>query len=143
MQKTFLEYLQKTTVQILRNPLDKHAKDNCSELSRYLGYIALEKDSSLNAFIFKIKLTGSFFHDILILNENELWFALDPTVWQLFPDEKSIIVCSGKNKKELMRLLKYRYKYESIFESEQLYQKDNYRKNKLLKTIKKNIIDIK
>lgn len=92
-----LEYFIKTTLRNSGKPgmtLERLATDNCSEISRLVGCFALQSWKNIAVHILKgekvIKTTQS--HDILAIQDMNYIYVLDPSVWQFFPQRRSVLV---------------------------------------------------
>lgn len=89
------EKIQNRVIQFFRSyskkPLEVITRDCCSEMSRLVGCWILTEDPSLRALILKGEISKGNFHDILlILNGN--YTIIDPTIWQIKKNAKSIFV---------------------------------------------------
>lgn len=49
-------------------------------------------------------------HDIILVNQNDKLFLLDPSIWQFFGEETSILIGEVKNIKETIKLAEETYK---------------------------------
>ncbi|NIA02548.1 MAG: hypothetical protein GWP15_04130, partial [Nitrospirae bacterium] len=68
---------------------------SCSELSRLVASWIKESEKNIHCFILKgDDVCGTQkSHDILVvIDENNKIYVIDPTIWQFFPDEKSILI---------------------------------------------------
>ena len=131
--------IQTVVQEILGEPLHIHAQDTCSELSRYVGYILLENILDIDAWIYKLEIPHDKVHDILITHNQDVWQAIDPTIWQFFPEEKTVLVATSNKKENLIKLIGKKYGTKNILESERLEVGDINQKGELLDTVKKII----
>ena len=68
--------------------------DTCSEVSRMLAQWFLKKLPKADMYIAKGKI-GKRFHDLLLVHDKEV-YIIDPTVWQIFKNKKSILIKKTK-----------------------------------------------
>lgn len=141
------EYINKIQTKILELiPKDKQSQkgvlfgDSCSELSRLVGVWIKEDDSSVEVYILKGEnvCNTKKSHDIIALDNSERIYLIDPTVWQFFPGEKSILVNSYETLDEAVKnaTKKYSGKWKI---SEKLDNITLKRKEEWLRIIKVNI----
>ena len=117
MDKKFLNQQQKNIIVLLKKwggnkPLSVLCKDSCSELSRLISYWIIKKYPKATIFILK---GDNIFntkrsHDIVLVEENEKTFLLDPSIWQFFKKKRSILVSEIKNIDEALKLAHNIYK---------------------------------
>jgi len=80
-------------------------------------------------------------HDILLIEDKEGSYLIDPTVWQFFKNKRSILIGKAKDIKVIHGILKDIYK-GSWKITERLTKKDCSQKKKWLKIIKQNIAEL-
>ena len=88
------------------------SKDNCSEISRIVGYWFLKNQKNTKACILKgdnIKFGKKQSHDLLLILEKNKLFLIDPTVWQFFRYKKSIFWGEFNKMSEIFIFLKLKY----------------------------------
>lgn len=142
--KKLLVKFQRQIVKILnksKKPLYISSKDNCSEISRLLGYWFI-KDCNYKAYILKGNVFNStnIFHDILVIEYKRMFYILDPTIWQFFKYKKSIFIDLQGNLDKCILFANSFYKGQFIV-SEYL-NINNFSKTKLLKVINSNLKSI-
>ncbi|MFA6136056.1 MAG: hypothetical protein WC705_01740 [Candidatus Paceibacterota bacterium] len=88
-----------------KNSLSSLAKDNCSELTRLVGCFILKSQSGVTVYVLKgDRVFGKKqSHDILALHDKNGVFVIDPSVWQFFPNKKSILISNSKNIKDAIK----------------------------------------
>ena len=144
MAKEIIKKIQKRVVNLLKtlsNDLSVAAKDQCSEVARLVGCWILNGNPEYKIQICKGELSGGMSHDILIVENDKLLSLLDPTIWQIFPTSKNVLIGSVDNMSEVIGLLRKKYGgtwkiSEIIRECDETYQQ------KLLLIIKKNSQEI-
>jgi hypothetical protein len=114
--KMLLDRIQKRVLVILRDGhkntlLQDSAKYNCSEVSRLVGCWIFEDCQYFRVYIFKGEklLVSELAHDLLIVEHNKYYFVIDPTVWQFFPEEKTILMFKTKKVDQALVFLKSKY----------------------------------
>ena len=140
MDKEFIEKIQKRVVDLLltlSDNLQVASKDQCSEITRLAGCWILLEQPGCGVRILKGKFSDRSAHDVLIIECNKELFLIDPTIWQIFPDNNSIFIGSVGNIQEALDLLGNKYG-GSWKVAEDLYKCDNDSQDKLLATIKSN-----
>lgn len=87
--------------------------------------------------IYKGILSAELAHDILVVEDGRILFLIDPTVWQIFPDNGSIVIGSAGNMSEAASMLQK--KYGGTWKVSEVMQAcdENY-KQELLNAIKNN-----
>lgn len=98
MNKKYIEEIQKNILKLL--PKEKRQKkalllvDCCSELSRLVASWIKENCGSNHQIIFKSDnvCNTNKSHDILASINNGKVYLIDPTIWQFFPNEDSILI---------------------------------------------------
>lgn len=84
-----------------RSPLYIICKDTCSEVSRLLGIWFRKRMPRANIYITK-GVSKKLAHDLILIQEDEVIFIIDPTVWQFFKYKKSIFINKVKTIKEAL-----------------------------------------
>jgi len=116
MNKGTIKQIQMRVIKLL--PKDKQpsigilCNDCCSEVSRLVASWIQEIDKSSRLLILKgINVHGTQkSHDILaVLTSNNDVYIIDPTIWQFFPDKKSILLCMSNNLEEALKEIKEIY----------------------------------
>lgn len=138
--------IQKKLVVLFRS-FDKKAslfilsKDNCSEVSRIMGYWFLKENKNLEVCILKgdnIKFGKNQAHDVLMVCDKNKIFLLDPTIWQFFKNKKSIFWGEFDKMSDTFDFLKN--KYGGKWKISEVLKKEDIKEIKELKKIvKKNI----
>lgn len=142
MESTFIEEIQKRATDLLLELSDNlqiAATDQCSEISRLVGCWILEKYPEFKIHILKGEFPDGSAHDVVAVEDRNILSMIDPTVWQMFPESKSILVGTTYDISGAIDLLhkKYGGKWktsEIITESNEKYKKE------LLYTIKNNFL---
>lgn len=137
---------QEKLIRILRGfdnkkPLSFLVQDSCSEISRLFGCWLLD-DLPISK-IDVLKGEGVFndkniAHDLLLVNYNDTFYLVDPTVWQFHKNKKNILV---KKEKSLNKCFDYLNKtYGGVWSvSENITKSDCDGKNEWMDVIEKNI----
>lgn len=140
MDKKFLEKIQKRVIDLLKtlsDNLQTAAKDQCSEVARLVGCWILVEHPKYKVHIFKGELSDGLAHDVLIVDDGEKLFLLDPTIWQIFPESDNVFIGSVGDISEVIYLL--REKYGGIWGvSETMNKCDETYQQELLMTVNKN-----
>jgi len=99
MDQKLIKKLQRQIIKLLPAGLQNQPSilltDSCSELSRLVANRIKILDKSSQIFIIKgIRVCGTKkAHDILaVITVNKEVYIIDPTIWQFFPQAKSILV---------------------------------------------------
>lgn len=112
MEAEFLEKIQKRVIDLLKtlsDDLQIAAKDQCSEVARLVGCWILAKHPEYKVQIYKGELSDGLAHDILIVDNSEKLFLLDPTIWQIFPESDSVLIGSVGELLDAIDLLQKKY----------------------------------
>ena|SRR3989338_7611121 len=112
MDKKFIKNIQKRVIDlllILSDNLQVAAKDQCSELARLVGCWMLNEHPEYKVQIYKGELSGGLAHDILVVENDQSLFLLDPTIWQIFPESGDIYVGSFGDIPEAVNFLQKKY----------------------------------
>lgn len=144
MNKKYIEKIQEKILELLpeekRQEKSVLLEDCCSELSRLVASWISKDDKSIRQVILKgenvCKKNKS--HDILASIKNDRVYLIDPTIWQFFPDENSILIGEYASLEE--SIVAATKKYGGHWKiSEELKEVSSEEKDELLKTIKENI----
>lgn len=115
MTKEFIEKIQNEILKFVpegnKLSLSVIFEDCCSELSRLVASWILEADESTHQVILKgddVCGTNKS-HDILAIKEGGKIYLIDPTIWQFFPDEKSILIGESNSIDEAITLASKKY----------------------------------
>ncbi len=112
MNKEFIDKIQKRVINLLKtlsDDLQVVAKDRCSEIARLVGCWILNWYPEYKAQIYKGELSGGLAHDVLVIGNDRSLFIIDPTIWQMFPESKSIFIGFIQDIPAAVSLLKKRY----------------------------------
>lgn len=145
MTKKFTEQIQLKVIGLF--PKDKQSsigplcKDSCSEISRLAAGWIKEIDKSSRLLILKgVNVCNTDkSHDILaVISSDNSIYIIDPTIWQFFPERKSILLFISNNlDKALSEITKiYGGKWQV---SKEIYQVSLIDQNKYLEIISQNI----
>ena len=108
MNKTTIKKAKAYVLQLFaydgRKSLFELSGDNCSEVSRLLALWFRNTMPSSNIFIAKGKIKKRF-HDLILIENNNRIFIIDPTVWQFFRKKRTIYMGSSQTIKLTMHLL--------------------------------------
>ena len=146
MNKKYIEKIQKKILELL--PEEKRQKrallleDSCSELSRLVASWINENDEFSRQAILKgdnVHNTNKS-HDILVSIKNGKVYLIDPTIWQFFPNEDSILIGEYTSLDEAIAAATKKYGGHWQ-KSEDLKKISSKEKNELLEIIKDNIIN--
>lgn len=144
MDKKYIKKIQKKILELL--PEDKYQEkallleDCCSELSRLIASWINENDEFDRQVILKgdnVCNTDKS-HDILASIKSGKVYLIDPTIWQFFPNENSILVgeYTSINEAIIITTKKYGGHWQ---ESEDLKNISSGEKEKWLRIVKDNI----
>lgn len=140
MEDKLLEKIQKRVVDLLHtlsNDLHVAAKGQCSEVARLAGCWILTEHSGYTINILKGEFSDKSAHDILGVMDGKTVFLIDPTIWQIFPESKSIFIASPQDIPEAINLLTNKYS-GSWKISETIKQCNEHYQQGLLTTTKSN-----
>ncbi len=149
MDKEFFKTIESRILELLPKEdwLDKGVvlEDCCSEMARLVASWISEYEKSARFFILKgdevCKTKRS--HDVLVLiMKNGEAYLIDPTVWQFFPQEKSILVGKSDSLENLIVMAKTKYGGNWKV-GEELKDISHEEEKEWLRIIKKNIEEIK
>lgn len=144
MNKKYIEKIQTKILELL--PKEKRQKkallleDSCSELSRLVAIWICEDDKSIRQIILKggNVCNKNKSHDILASTKNSKVYLIDPTIWQFFPNENSILIGEYPSLEE--SIIAAAKKYGGYWKiSEEVKEISSEEKDELLKIIKENI----
>jgi hypothetical protein len=140
MDEKFLEKIQKKVVallQILSDNLQVAAKDQCSEMARLVGCWVLDEHPEYKVQVCKGTFSDESAHDILVVEDGEVLFLIDPTVWQKFPESENIFVGSADSMQGVVSLIEK--KYGGTWKISEIMQKcDKNYQQELLAIVKNN-----
>jgi hypothetical protein len=74
--------------------LARASKDRCSEIARLVGCWIFKDYPNIEISVLKGEFSNNMAHDILVVKYVDKIYVLDPTVWQIFPESKTIAVCT-------------------------------------------------
>ena len=147
MDNGVIKKIQKKILDLLpeshRNNPGRLLVDSCSEVSRLVASWIIALDKSSRVLIIKgINVCDTKkAHDILIvINGNNNVYIIDPTIWQFFPQSKSILVAMLEDVDTAYEKIKEVYGGEWSV-SEESIQLDEITKNKYLDVISRNVIE--
>jgi len=130
MNKNIIKKIQKQVIQLLpvgqQNQPGILLADSCSEVSRLVaGWIKILDKSNRILIMKGINVRGtSQAHDILaVITDNNQVYIIDPTIWQFFPQVKSILVFISDNINIALDKIKSMYGGQ-WFKSEEFIQID-------------------
>jgi len=145
MNKNIIKKIQKQVIQLLpvgqQNQPGILLADSCSEVSRLVaGWIKILDKSNRILIMKGINVRGtSQAHDILaVITDNNQVYIIDPTIWQFFPQVKSILVFISDNINIALDKIKSMYGGQ-WFKSEEFIQIDKNEEKKYLDIISHNI----
>lgn len=112
----------------------------CSEISRLIIKWFADYDNSYEFYILKGTgvLNGELTHDILVIKDKDRFLIIDPTIWQFFPNAKTILVYDGNSLEEGIEKIKQKYKCEWVLGSQEELP-DTKTQRKYLEIIRQNI----
>lgn len=147
MDKKYIEKIQKKILELL--PEEKRQErallldDCCSELSRLVASWIRENYKSSRQIILKGEniCNTNKSHDILASIENGKVYLIDPTIWQFFPNEDSILIGEYFSIDEAIAAITR--KYGGYWQkSEDLKIISSEEKDEWLKIVKENIKEV-
>jgi len=153
MNKEYIATLQDRILELIpensRGSLSVAFEDSCSELSRLVASWIREIDDKCDLLILKGEnvCNSAKSHDLLavIYSRGEI-FIIDPSVWQFFPENKSILIFIKNNLEESLRDIKKLYggEWQVSEEITQISQTDQIKyQNIILKNMEENIRNFK
>lgn len=98
MNNDLIVSIQKRILDLLPAELRKQPgiflADSCSEVSRLVAAWIKKIDDSSIITIFKgNEVCGTKkAHDVLVVQNGNIFYVIDPTIWQFFPEENSILI---------------------------------------------------
>ena len=112
MNKNEIIETQNRILDLAPNRSGIYLKYCCSELSRLIIRWFYSYDKTYRFYISKGTdvMSGQMAHDILIIKKNDTYSIIDPTIWQFFPDAKSILVYNGDDLEKGIDNIKRKYK---------------------------------
>lgn len=120
------------------------AEDNCSEVARLVGCWIFEKIPNAKISIAKgTNVLGrkNKSHDVIVVQDHDFVYGIDPTVWQFFKFKRNILIAKTKTVESLLNILEKKYKGNWHI-SEKINKNSCARKQEWLAIIKKNIAEI-
>jgi len=115
MNAIYLKTIQNRVIKLLRNGnkvLYLSAQDNCSEVARIVGCWILQENPIISAHILKgenVMGIKKKYHDVLIVEEKNIFYVIDPTVWQFFKHKRNILLTKKNTMKECVEFAKQFY----------------------------------
>jgi len=112
--KKEIKKIQKDIIQIFKSgpkkkPLSLCAKDNCSEASRLVAVWIKRKFSKAKQFILKGEYKPKKYHDILVVQLNKKFYLIDPSVWQFFKKQRTVLMGEFDDMNDLFLYAKQAY----------------------------------
>ena len=147
MNNNLIKQVQRRVIKLLKKkdkPLYLLAEDNCSELSRLVGCWILEKIPDSKIFIAKgenVMNLKNKCHDIVLAENYNKVYIIDPTVWQFFKNKRSILIGTEQDIKRALNNLRNVYKGNWKI-SEELGKKDCKQKDEWETIINQNITEL-
>lgn len=145
MNEDKIKKIQEQVINLLpvgqRNQPGVLLTDSCSEVSRLVAGWIKEMDKSNRILVTKgIDVRGTKkVHDILtVITANSQIYIIDPTIWQFFPDAKSILVFISDGIDTALEKIKAMYGGQWLI-SEEFTQMDKNEEKKYLDIIFQNI----
>lgn len=145
MDQNLIKKIQRQIIQLLPTDLQNHPgillTDSCSEISRLVANWIKILDKSSQIFIIKgVRVCGTKkAHDILaVITVNNQVYIIDPTIWQFFPQAKSILVFISNNINIALDKIKTMYSGQWS-KNEKFIQLDKNEEKKYLDIVFQNI----
>lgn len=145
MNKDIIKKIQEQIIQLLpdnhQDRMDILLSDSCSEISRLIGGRIKIFDKSDHVLIIKgTNVCGTQkAHDILMVTTaNNQIYVIDPTIWQFFPQAKSILVSTSNNLNNALNKIRAIYGGQWS-ESEKIITMDANEEKQYLDIISRNI----
>lgn len=114
--KDIFREIQKRAVALYKRhsnkPLCIVSQDCCSEMTRLIGCWVSPRYPEARMYILKGKnvMYSKKSHDVLILEHNNSWYLIDPTIWQFFPLKRSIYRGRFATQNDLVAFVKGMYR---------------------------------
>ena len=89
--------------------LAEASKDRCSEIARLVGCWIIKDYPDTEISILKGEFSNDMAHDILVVKYAHNIYVLDPTVWQIFPESGTIVVCTVNSITEAIAFVTNKY----------------------------------
>ena len=115
MNENYLKTIQNRVIKLLKSgneTLCLSAQDNCSEMTRIIGCWILGDFSVINTYILKgenVMGIRNKCHDVLVVEEKNKFYLIDPTVWQFFKNKKNILLAKKNTMKECLKFVEQLY----------------------------------
>lgn len=145
MSEDIIKKVQERVTQLLpvgqRNQPGVLLADSCSEVSRLTAGWIKEIDKSTRILVIKGAnvCDTKKAHDILaVIIQNNQVYIIDPTIWQFFPQAKSILVFISENIDTALEKIKKMYGGQWM-KSEKFIQMDKNEEKKYLDIINQNV----
>lgn len=112
MDKQEIIKVQNRILDLSPNRSGIYLKYCCSEISRLIIRWLWSYDKTCKFYILKGSgaMDGKMSHDILVVNKDNIYSIIDPTIWQFFPDAKSILAYEGIDLEKGIDNIKRKYK---------------------------------
>jgi hypothetical protein len=144
MNEDIIKEIQKQIIKLLpvgqRDQPGVLLADSCSEISRLVaGWIKILDKSNQILILKGINVCGSKkAHDILAVSANNKIYIIDPTIWQFFPQIKSILIFVLDDINIALNKIKAMYGGQ-WFKKEEFIQMDKNEEKRYLDIISQNI----
>lgn len=130
MTKELIEQVQKRMVGLLKKvgdkPLPILAQNYCDEIVHLAGNWILDELPNARIYIVKGIIDRKIHHDLLIVEYGGKAYAIDPVIWRLFKNKKSILVTTKHAMPEL--LMEIQKLYQGIWRISERMEKSGFEK---------------
>lgn len=112
MNKQEIINLQNRILDLAPGRSGVYLKYCCSEISRLITKWIWNYDKSYKFYILKggCVMGNEISHDILVVEKDDTYLIIDPTIWQFFPNAKTIAVYQGTSLERGISNISRKYK---------------------------------
>lgn len=130
MTKELIEQVQKRMVGLLKKvgdkPLPILAQNYCDEIAHLAGNWILDELPNARVYIVKGIIDRKIHHDLLIVEYGGKAYAIDPVVWRLLKNKKSILVSVKRAMPEMV--MEIQKIYQGIWRISERLEKSGFEK---------------
>lgn len=108
----YIDKIQTRVTSLLKSfssNLARASKDRCSEVARLVGCWIYKDYPAAQVAVLKGEFSDNTAHDILLVEYLDKVYVIDPTIWQIFPESETIVVCRLNSTKEAIAFVTNKY----------------------------------
>ena len=112
MTEKYITNIQERVVDLLHSissDLGAASKERCSEVARLVGCWILDDHPDFEISILRGEFENGLAHDVLTEKQSDSFTIVDPTVWQFFPKDDTIVLGTFSTMPEAELFLSRRY----------------------------------